>query len=267
MFKNLFRSVCAVLIGFISVVALSISIDFIFEVLGIFPGATHPELYVPWMLVVALIYRSFAAVLGGYITAKFSSARSMCRVYALMILGFIGGVAGVVNGWSYGNRWYPVLLAVTGPVFVWLGGKLQTFTWIKTSSVVTTEATKEQVWKLFTDVNNWHIWNNEVEFAKLEGRFEAGNHYVIKPKKTGKAVTVKLLEVKENSSCVECGEFPLAKMFYDHRLEETEAGLKITNTITVRGLLSLLWVHLVVKKIAAEMSVHVRQQIKEAAKM
>ncbi|MFA6403266.1 MAG: SRPBCC family protein [Salinivirgaceae bacterium] len=138
--------------------------------------------------------------------------------------------------------------------------------WTKFYSIVTNEATKEQMWKLFTDINNWHVWNNEIEFAKLEGKFEAGNHYLIQPK-NGRIVKVKLVEVVENMHCLEFGTFPLAKMYYDHLIEETANGLKITNTITMKGLLSFLWVQLVVKKIAASMAFHVQEQIKVASKL
>jgi len=138
--------------------------------------------------------------------------------------------------------------------------------WTKSHSIVTNEATKEQMWKLFTDVNNWHVWNNEIEFAKLEGKFEAGNHYLIQPK-NGKIVKVELLEVIENKHCLEFGAFPFAKMYYDHLLEETANGLKITSMITMKGMLSFLWVQLVVKKIASTMAFHIQEQIKVASKL
>jgi hypothetical protein len=138
--------------------------------------------------------------------------------------------------------------------------------WTKSHSIITKDATKEQMWKLFTDVNNWHVWNDEIEFAKLEGKFEAGNHYLIQPK-NGRTVKVKLLEVVENKYCLESGKFPLAKMYYDHHLEETTAGLKITSIITVKGFLSSLWVQMVVKNIASQVDFHVRQQIQVASKL
>ena len=138
--------------------------------------------------------------------------------------------------------------------------------WTKSHSIVTKEATKEQMWKLFTDINNWHVWNNEIEFAKLEGKFEAGNHYLIQPKNS-RIVKVELLEVTENKHCLESGTFPLAKMYYDHFLEETANGLKITSTITMKGLLSFLWVQLVIKKIALAMPAHVQGQIKVASQL
>jgi MFS family permease len=122
--KNIFKSVGAVLAGFVAVAILSVATDFVFETLGIFPDAANPELYASWMLGIALVYRSIFTVVGGYLTAKFAPQNPMHHIYVLMVLGLIGGVAGAVSGWHLGNHWYPVLLAVTGPLFVWLGGKL-----------------------------------------------------------------------------------------------------------------------------------------------
>jgi hypothetical protein len=138
--------------------------------------------------------------------------------------------------------------------------------WTKSFSIITKEATKEQMWNLFTDVNNWHIWNDEIQYAKLDGKFESGNSYIIQPRK-GPEIKVELLETIEKKRCLERGKFPLAEMYYDHLLEETENGLKITNTISVKGLLGPLWVQLIVKKIASSMPVHVQQQIKVASKL
>ncbi len=116
--RTIVRSIGAILAGFISVAVLSVALDSVFEMLGIFPGTMHPELYAPWMLMVALVYRSLATIFGGYITAKIAPTDPMRHIYILAALGFVGGVAGAINGWSYGNHWYPVALAITGPFFV-----------------------------------------------------------------------------------------------------------------------------------------------------
>jgi hypothetical protein len=95
-----------------------------YRVSGVFPGREHPELYVSWMLGVALAYRSIFTVAGGYLTARLASQNPMHHVYVLMALGLFGGIAGAVGGWHLGNHWYSVLLAVTGPLFVWIGGRM-----------------------------------------------------------------------------------------------------------------------------------------------
>lgn len=57
--------------------------------------------------------------------------------------------------------------------------------WTKSHSIVTKEVTKEQMWKLFADVNNWHTWDEGIEFAKMEGEFEKGNFFTLRPKGEG----------------------------------------------------------------------------------
>lgn len=138
--------------------------------------------------------------------------------------------------------------------------------WSKSHSVVTKAVTKEQMWNLFEDVNNWHTWDIGIEYAKLEGNFEKGNHFLLRPK-GGPNVKVELLEVVENKRFLDVTDFPLAKMYDEHLFEETPDGLKITNTITVKGLLGFLWVKLVAKKIVDALPVDVQEQIKAASKL
>ncbi|NVO18192.1 MAG: SRPBCC family protein [Bacteroidetes bacterium] len=138
--------------------------------------------------------------------------------------------------------------------------------WSKSYSIVTKEVTKEQIWKLFADVNNWHSWDNGIESAKLEGKFEKGNYFTLRPK-GGPNVKVELLETVENERFLDVTKFPLAKMYDNHTFEETTEGLKITNTISVEGALGFLWVMLVARKIAGSMPADIQVQIKTAAKL
>ena len=138
--------------------------------------------------------------------------------------------------------------------------------WSKSHSIVTTEVTKEQIWKLFSDVNNWHTWDKGIEFAKLEGKFEAGNYFILRPN-GGQKVKVELLETIENQKFLDVTKFPLAKMYDNHLFEETPNGLKITNTITVKGILGFLWVKIVAQKIADALPVDMQEQIIAASKL
>ena len=138
--------------------------------------------------------------------------------------------------------------------------------WTRSYSIVTKEVTKEQMWKLFADVNNWHTWDNGIEFAKIDGKFEKGNHFMLRPK-GGPNVKVELLETIENKNFLDVTKFPLAKMYDNHSFEETKDGLKITNTISVKGLLSFLWVKIVAKNIADALPTDMQEQIRAAAKL
>ncbi|HEX8014853.1 MAG TPA: SRPBCC family protein [Flavobacterium sp.] len=138
--------------------------------------------------------------------------------------------------------------------------------WTKSHSIVTKEVTNEQMWKLFSDVNNWHTWDNGIEFAKLEGKFEKGNYFTLRPK-GGPNVKVELLETFEDQSFLDVTEFPLAKMYDNHIFEETNDGLKITNTITVTGILGFLWRKIVAQKIVDGLPTDMKTQIEAASKL
>ncbi len=138
--------------------------------------------------------------------------------------------------------------------------------WSKSHSIVTNEVTKEQLWKLFSDVNNWHAWDNGIEFARIEGKFEAGNYFTLRPK-GGPTVKIKLIKTIENQHFTDLTVFPLAKMYGEHTFEETSEGLKITTTMKVKGMLSFLWIKLVAKNIADGLPVEMPEQIKAAAKL
>jgi len=138
--------------------------------------------------------------------------------------------------------------------------------WTKSYSIVSKEVTKEQMWKLFSDVNNWHTWDNGIEFAKLEGKFEKGNYFTLRPK-GGPNVKVELLETIENKSFLDVTKFPLAKMYDNHVFEEINGELKITNTISMKGILGFLWVKIVAQKIVDALPNDMQDQIKAAAKL
>jgi hypothetical protein len=138
--------------------------------------------------------------------------------------------------------------------------------WTKTHSITTTEATKEQMWKLFADVNNWHTWDSGIEFATMEGKFEKGNHFILKPK-GGPKVKIALVETIENKKFVDCTSFPLAKMYGEHTFEETKEGLKITTTMKVEGALGFLWRKLVAQGIVDGLPKEMPEQVKAASKL
>ena len=138
--------------------------------------------------------------------------------------------------------------------------------WNKTHTVTTKSVTRIQLWKLFEDVNNWHTWDEGIESTKLEGKFEKGNTFQLRPK-GGPDFTVTIVEVEVNKRFIDMTPFPMARMYFEHLFEETAEGLKITNTITVKGLLGFLWVKLVAQKIADSMPAEMEAQINAASKL
>ncbi len=138
--------------------------------------------------------------------------------------------------------------------------------WIKSYSIVTKDVTKEQMWKLTTDINNWKNWDKTVEYSELLGEFKVGNYFLLKPK-GGPKVKIKLIEIIENKKFSDETTFPLAKMIGEHIYEETADGLKITVAMSVTGILRFLWVKLVAKGIVDALPNDVQEQIKTASKL
>lgn len=118
------RYIGATLAGLLSVAILSVATDSAMEQLHIFPPQDIPGAYTTWMLCLALLYRSIYTIIGGYLTVIISPHEDPRPLYAVMALGAIGGTAGAIFGWDLGHHWYPVSLAITGPLFVWLGGEI-----------------------------------------------------------------------------------------------------------------------------------------------
>lgn len=121
--KNIFKSIGAVLAGFLTVVILSIATDMVLEKLGIFPSPDM-GLFIPWMLGLALAYRIVFTVIGGYVTARLAPNRPMRHVTILATIGVIAGILGVIAGWNLSAHWYPIAIAVTAFPCTYWGGKL-----------------------------------------------------------------------------------------------------------------------------------------------
>lgn len=105
------------------------------------------------------------------------------------------------------------------------------------------------IWRIWTDINNWPTWHGDLDYCKLEGKFEVGNHFFLKPKGV-KPVKIILTEIIEGYSFTDCTSFFGAKMYDTHAMEETADGLKLTNTLVVTGLLRWLWIKLVAQNVA-----------------
>ena len=138
--------------------------------------------------------------------------------------------------------------------------------WTKSHSITTKEVSAKQMWKLFTDVNNWHSWDSGIEFARLNGKFETGNYFTLKPK-GGPVFKVEIIETAPDKKFADLTRLPLANMKIEHEFTETSSGLKITNTVSVSGFLAFLWVKLVAGNIARSFPDDMLHEIEAARKL
>ena len=123
--RNLGRSTGAVLLGFVSVVVLSLATDQVFHWLDIYPPWGEP-MRDPGDNLLALLYRCVYAVLGSYIAARLAPRNPMRHAVVLGLIGLVVGTAGAVATipMDLGPAWYPIALAVTALPCGWLGGLL-----------------------------------------------------------------------------------------------------------------------------------------------
>lgn len=119
-----FKSIGAVIAGFITVVILSVGTDFVLETIGAFPPQSEPASYTWWMLLIAFVYRSVYTIAGGYVTATAAPKEPMRHTIVLGIVGIAASTLGTVTTWDLTpHHWYPVALVVFALPCTWLGGK------------------------------------------------------------------------------------------------------------------------------------------------
>ncbi|MSP53392.1 MAG: polyketide cyclase [Gammaproteobacteria bacterium] len=123
--------------------------------------------------------------------------------------------------------------------------------WKKEQSVVAEGVTAEQIWKVWSDINNWPRYDAGLEWVKADQGFQfaPSNWFYLKPK-GGPKVKIIITEVTPNKSFTDYTVFPLAKMYDVHELTSTAEGIKITHITSVTGPLGWLWRKLVAEKVA-----------------
>lgn len=135
--------------------------------------------------------------------------------------------------------------------------------WTQTYSTTIDGLSAEQVWKVWTDVNQWHTWQDDIELAELQGEFKAGNYFRFRPK-GGPTINIELTEVKPMSVFVDLTRFFLAKMYDSHELIQHGEQLEIKTTIKLEGPLALVWRKLVVQDIVQGLPAQTEKLIAQA---
>ena len=117
-----------------------------------------------------------------------------------------------------------------------------------------------EILKVWTDINQWQTWQEDIEYAKIDGEFQKGSMFLFKPK-GGPEIKIDLTEVKENSVFVDLTRFPLAKMYDAHKIIDHGDELEINSTISIEGPLSFLWRKIIVEDIASGMEAQTEKLI------
>src|SRR2546425_11759630 len=114
--RRRWRSVGAVVAGFVVVFVLSVGTDQVLHVLKVYPPWGEPMAGV--LFVVATAYRIVYTVLGGYITARLAPHAPARHALILGLVGLVAGPLGVIANIAtpqLGPLRYSIPVAVTGP--------------------------------------------------------------------------------------------------------------------------------------------------------
>lgn len=131
---------------------------------------------------------------------------------------------------------------------------------------VITDATAQQIWQVWSDVECWPAWDKGLEYSKAFGPLADGVLIELKPV-GGPKTDVRLTECVQNKSFLCISRLPLATVLKsDHKIEQEKEGcVRVINNITISGPLSFLFGWLVGKKIAKHIP-DAMQQLVERAK-
>jgi MFS-type transporter involved in bile tolerance (Atg22 family) len=125
--QNLPRSIGAIVAGFLAGAILSLGVDAVLHLTGIFPPWGQPMS--DGLFGLAAAYRTVFNVLGCYIAARLAPRNPMTHALAIGIIGLIVSIAGAIATWNkgpeFGPHWYPVILIVLCLPCAWLGGMLR----------------------------------------------------------------------------------------------------------------------------------------------
>jgi hypothetical protein len=98
-----------------------------------------------------------------------------------------------------------------------------------------TAATRADVWALWSVPSRWPEFDPGVQWARLEGPFEAGATITLKPK-GGPKSSVKIVTAEPEQGFSSLAKLPIARLGFTHSLSDgSEGKTRITSRIEVSG--------------------------------
>jgi hypothetical protein len=92
----------------------------------------------------------------------------------------------------------------------------------------------EAIWRLWSDVANWPIWDDDFERVDLHGAFEVGTSGALfMPGQDGIPFT--LTSIEPNHAFEDVTEFAGAALRFYHRIDPADGGHRITHGAEITG--------------------------------
>lgn len=124
--------------------------------------------------------------------------------------------------------------------------------WKSEYKIVADHVTAQQIWQVWSEIENWPSWSRGVEFARWippHSEFKTGAILYMKIK-GGPKFKLYITEAKPYTTFIDCTKFWGAQLYNSHELQEVEGGLQINITITIVGPLAWLWSKLIGDRVA-----------------
>ena len=119
----------------------------------------------------------------------------------------------------------------------------------------------EEIFRIWSDVDNWHRFNHGIVLAKLENEFKVGNKIILKLP-NDKIVKLTISEVTQNKSFTDVTNFPFAKMYGIHEIIKRDNKIEIIASVKIEGLLAFFCYIIVAKKVASKIEDDLNSLIK-----
>ncbi|TMM58924.1 polyketide cyclase [Maribacter algarum] len=131
------------------------------------------------------------------------------------------------------------------------------------SNTTETKASPNKIWKIWTDVPNWKIWDSGLKDANLDGAFELNEKGKITSLE-GKTSSFKIVSFEQGKSYTFKSNLPLGSLYVKRYLSITNDGTTFTHEVWFKGLTGGLFAKKFGPKFR-EMLPQVMQNIKKLA--
>jgi hypothetical protein len=98
----------------------------------------------------------------------------------------------------------------------------------------------QTVYALWADVNNWHTWDPDTKWARLDQAFASGSTGRLAPRK-GMAVNLLISEATPHKSFTAESRVLGNRMIFSHKLLETGGGIVVIHQVQFQGWLAGLF--------------------------
>lgn len=124
-------------------------------------------------------------------------------------------------------------------------------------------ATKESIWRLWSDVDAWNIWDATIEKSSLQGGFATGGVITLKPA-GGPSMATTIVRCEPYYNFANEARLPFGRMAFIHELQKVANGVQVTHRIQIAGLLSPLYAQLIGKPAMIQLPAVMEQLVRRA---